>query len=211
MKDKSAEAAAIFNRYASEYNEKFRDVSEYADALDHFCNILTPLSRKILDVACGPGNVAKYVIDRKPGYRIHGLDLSPEMIEIASRINPGHLFEVMDARAIKDLNEIYDGFIASFLVPYLNYYEVNKLFYNLFRLVKAGGAGYLSFMEGDPSASGYMKGSKGDLMYIHFYQSGYMIEQVNAAGFHVIYQTRKEGTMGDNVKVTDISLVIHKR
>ncbi|HRP62028.1 MAG TPA: methyltransferase domain-containing protein [Phycisphaerales bacterium] len=42
----------------------------------------------ILDVACGTGRLAQMALDRNPRVRIMGVDLSPEMIEVAKQRIP---------------------------------------------------------------------------------------------------------------------------
>ena len=67
--------AELFNKYALSYSEKFMDVSQYADTLDVFCNGL-PASAKVLDIACGPGNIAKYLLNKHPDMQLTGIDLA---------------------------------------------------------------------------------------------------------------------------------------
>jgi 2-polyprenyl-3-methyl-5-hydroxy-6-metoxy-1,4-benzoquinol methylase len=44
----------------------------------------------ILDVGCGNGSFANYLIEQ--GYKVYGTDASPTGIEIANKINPDHFF-----------------------------------------------------------------------------------------------------------------------
>lgn len=43
---------------------------------------------KILEIATGPGNVVKYILCKRPDFKIFGIDLSPNMIELAKQNNP---------------------------------------------------------------------------------------------------------------------------
>src|ERR1700694_1055011 len=52
----------------------------------------------VLDVGCGPGHIARYLSDR--GANAAGLDLSPAMVELARKLNPGPRFRVGDMRGV---------------------------------------------------------------------------------------------------------------
>src|SRR5215470_14610913 len=95
--DKSIEASLIFDKYANEYQEKFMDVSLYKAALKTFCDLITKANAKVLDIACGPGNVTKYLLSEKPNLIVLGIDLAAKMIALAKRNNPNATFEVMTA------------------------------------------------------------------------------------------------------------------
>lgn len=48
-------------------------------------------------MGAGPGHVAKYL--HELGANVFGLDLSPKMIEIARKMNPGIRFQIGDMLA----------------------------------------------------------------------------------------------------------------
>lgn len=50
--------------------------------------------RRVLDVACGTGIAASVVLDRWPGVRVTGTDISPRMVELAQQLVPDAEFEV---------------------------------------------------------------------------------------------------------------------
>jgi trans-aconitate 2-methyltransferase len=78
-------------RFAAERARPFEDlVARVAD--------LTP--ETIVDLGCGPGNMTATLLERFPGAFIHGIDSSPEMIEIARRRAGARLsFTVGDIRS----------------------------------------------------------------------------------------------------------------
>src|SRR5687768_12495213 len=101
--DKSQHASEIFNKYAREYQDKFMTVSSYQEPLNLFCDLISKEDAKILDIACGPGNVTKYLLSKKPELVVRGIDLAPNMVLLAQTNNPGASFEVMDCRSISAL------------------------------------------------------------------------------------------------------------
>jgi SAM-dependent methyltransferase len=52
----------------------------------------------VLDVGCGPGHVGRYLSDR--GANVAGFDLSPAMVQLARKLNPGMEFTAGDMRAL---------------------------------------------------------------------------------------------------------------
>ena len=55
------------------------DVSLYKGALKTFCNLIKKENAKVLDLACGPGNVTKYLLTEKPNLIVLGIDLATNM------------------------------------------------------------------------------------------------------------------------------------
>lgn len=92
---------------------------------------------KILDVGCGSGTHAKILFDC--GYDINGLDLSPEMIEIANSKIPNHFF-VDDILNLKH-SEKYNTILSLFAVfnHLKKYKQLKKALINLKHLLKENG------------------------------------------------------------------------
>lgn len=77
--------------------------------LDRFCALL-PDSARILDIGCGAGEpIAHHLIER--GYKLSGVDASPEMIAIFRANLPGAEAHVADMRTLA-LRECFDGLLA---------------------------------------------------------------------------------------------------
>lgn len=163
-------AKDIFNTYALEYQDKYMDVGLYGDSFDYFCDQLK-IGADILDVACGPGNISRYLLNRRPDFRLLGIDLAPKMIELAQNNNPEAVFKVMDGRNIGQLEQKFDAILCGFCLPYLSGAESLKLIQDASNLLNEGGVFYISTMEGDYSTSGLQKNSKGDMLYQYFYEA----------------------------------------
>jgi SAM-dependent methyltransferase len=65
--------------------------------LDCFAE-LTRGRGRVLDVGCGPGQIARYLHDR--GVTVDGLDLSPQMVARAAASHPGIRFAIGDLFAL---------------------------------------------------------------------------------------------------------------
>lgn len=184
--DHSTQAAGVFNKLAGLYEQRFMDVSAYAAELDSFIDLLPKPSPSILEIACGPGNITRYLLDRLPAARILGTDLAPAMIDLA-RVNcPTATFEVMDCRKLSQLNQQFDAVIAGFCLPYLNPAEAGELFSSISQLLNEGGLLYLSTIEGEQDKSGMKKGSTGDELYQYYYTAADLKDWVIQHGFRLI-------------------------
>ena len=206
--DKSKAAAEIFNKYAPEYQNKFMDVSLYADSFNFFCRSLKQ-NASVLELACGPGNVTKYLLDKRNDLKILGTDLAPNMIELAKQNNPGAEFQLMDCREILTLNKKYDALLFGFCFPYLNKEEVERVISGSAVALNESGIVYISTMEDDYEKSGWKKGSKGDEIYMHFYTENFLKETLEKNGFRILFTDRKESFSG-NEPVNDLIIIAER-
>lgn len=158
-----------WNKIASLYQDKFMDLDLYNETYDHVCESLIPLHAKILDVGCGPGNITRYFLSRRPDFDIHGIDTAPNMIQLAKQNCPTANFSVLDCRRISELPTKYDAIICGFCLPYLSQPETEKLIIDASILLNDNGLIYLSFVEGDPDNSGFQTGSSGDRVYFWYH------------------------------------------
>ena len=76
QENKTKQAVAVFDKHAHYYQERFMDTSFYWDTFDVFCENIIPAAAEILEVACGPGNITKYILDKHPDYKITATDLA---------------------------------------------------------------------------------------------------------------------------------------
>lgn len=208
--DKSTHAATIFNKHAKLYEEKFMDTSQYHESFDIFCKLINKDNADILELACGPGNISKYIIEKKPEIKLQGLDLAPNMIDIARINNPQGEFMVMDCRDILKLNKKFDAILCGFCFPYLSQSEVVKLINDSFKILNSGGVIYISTMEDDYIKSDYKKGSTGDEIFMHYYLGTQLESFLKDAGFDIRQMLRKYQVGNDGEWVTDVILIAVK-
>src|SRR5690606_3808601 len=100
-----------------------------------------------LEIGCGPGNITKYLLSKKPDFDILGIDIAPNMVELAKQNNPTAHFALMDCRQINQLDTKFDGIIGGFCLPYLTRVESEKLISDASDLLNDNGLIYLSFVE----------------------------------------------------------------
>ena len=203
-------AEVLFNKHAHTYQEKYMDVRGYGDSLDAFCAKITSPEAKILDIACGPGNITRYLLNKRPDFKILGIDLAENMIDLAKINNPEAEFAVMDCKEISRLNPDYAGVMCGFCLPYLNKTDALQLIEDASKLLLPGGVLYLSTMEDDYSKSGLKRSSTGDQTYMYFHEAGYLSDALLANGFEIYLLQRQPFPMSDGTENTDLLILAGK-
>lgn len=204
-------AVDVFDANARGYQDKFMNVDLYSKSLDVFCDTLKTSDATILELACGPGNVTRYLLDKKPGLKIYGTDLSVNMLELAKKNNPSATFQLMDCRDIHKIKDRYDGIMISFCLPYLTKEESLKLIHDAGKILNPGGVLYLSTMEDDYTKSGLETSPAGNTMFMHYHEAGYLTACFAAEGFEVIHSDRKEYVDSYGKPVKDLIMVAVKK
>ena len=167
--DRYQETFETWNKVASLYQEKFMDLDLYNATYDYICAAIPKENAKLLEIGCGPGNITQYLLSKRPDFTIHGIDIAPNMVALASKNNPNAHFEVMDSRQIGRLQTKFDGIIVGFCLPYLSQADSHALIADASRLLYEGGLLYISFVEGNPAQSGFQAGSSGNRCYFYYH------------------------------------------
>lgn len=173
--DRYKESFKTWNRYASIYQDKFMDLGIYNNTYDVFCNAFPQKSPVILELGCGPGNITKYLLSKRPDFNITGIDIAPNMIELAKRNNPTASFAVMDIRQINELRETFDGIVCGFCFPYLSEKESAQLIIACKGLLREKGVLYISFVEGNQNDSGFVTVRNKDQIYFYYHNLNRLI------------------------------------
>jgi len=202
--DKNRISVDTFNRLADRYQQKYMDFDFYFDTYDAFCELVEGDHAAILDIACGPGNITRYLLEKRPGFRVDGIDLAPRMVELARANNPTASFEVMDSRDIASIGKRYDAVVSGFCTPYLDREEVAKLIADVRGLLHEGGVFYLSTMEDAYEKSTLQTSEGGDRVYIYYHRLAFLERQLAASGFSIVDARRKAFPVEKGPPVTDL-------
>ena len=206
--DKTQIAIGIFDKLATGYQDKFMDVSLYGDSFDFFLSRLNQTA-SILELAYGPGNITKHLLDKRPDLKILGTDLSPNMLRLAKNNNPTAEFKLMDCRALDSLNETYDAIMCGFCLPYLSKEDSIQLIADSVKVLDSKGSIYISTMEDDYSNSKFEKGSSGDEIFMHYHEESYLTKALTDNGFKVLFLDRKRYESGGK-PVVDLIIIAEK-
>ena len=207
--DQTKIAVGIFDKLATVYQEKFMDVSLYHDSLDIFCDNIKKENATVLELACGPGNITKYLLEKRPDLEILGTDLAPNMIELAKINNTTAEFQLLDFRDIESLNKKFDAIMCGFGLPYLSKEEAIQFIKDSNQQLNDNGVLYISTMEDDNTKSGFKTGSTGDTIYQNFHQADYLSATLEENGFNIIHLDRMEYIHNEE-KTTDLIIIATK-
>lgn len=183
------------------------DVSLYHDSFDLFLSHIPKQNAEILELACGPGNITKYLLNKRPDLKILGTDLAPNMLELAKKNNPQAEFQLLDCREILSLEKKFDAILCGFALPYLSKEEAMKLIDDAAKILNAGGVIYISTMEDDYSKSGIKKGSQGDEIFMHYHEAAYLQKTLEENGFEIL-DLRRQDFHPENEEMKAVDLII---
>lgn len=180
----SNESFQSWNKIASLYEDAFMDLNIYDDTynylLSKFSNIEKP---EILEIGCGPGNIARYLIEKRSDLNYLGIDVAPNMIALAKKNVPEARFKVMKAQQLAAVKGRFRAVVCGFILPYIQPVDLNNFLKNINNILYGEGHLYVSFVAGDPDSSGFQTGSSGDRIYFNYYERDVLIEASKNAGF----------------------------
>jgi SAM-dependent methyltransferase len=149
---------------------------------------------RVVDVGCGPGHVARYLAAQ--GVEMLGLDLSPRMIAVARRINPGLEFQVGDMHAIEVSPAAVAGIVLFYAFVHTPGSDLPSLLRELRRIVRPNGLLLTAFHVGDETMCvNDLFGAPVNLTF-YFHRPAVVVAALEAAGFAVIEQTEREPYAG---------------
>ena len=189
------------------------DMNLYNDSYDKFCNLVVGKNAQVFEIACGPGNITRYLLSRRPDFKILGIDLSPGMVELAKVNIPTADFLLMDCRDISSINKKFDAIMCGFCLPYLSREESAKLIADASELLNPSGIIYLSTMEGDYDKSGFEKPSFSNQskIFVHYHQANFLTKALADSGFTIIDIQRQEYPEQDGTITTDMIFLAQKQ
>lgn len=109
---------ALYTTLARVYHEIYPYIFDYENEFDFYNSVFQKFHcHKILEIACGTGILAKYLI--RAGYDYLGVDLNEEMLNVAREANPTGKFLQGDMRNLKITDEFDATLIAGKSVTHL--------------------------------------------------------------------------------------------
>ena len=208
--DKYKETFQTWNKIASIYEDKFMDLDLYNDSYEFFSELITKRNPSILEIGCGPGNITKYLLDKRPDFKITATDIAPNMIALAKKNNIPANFKVLDSRDIGELNMEYNAIIAGFCIPYLSKEDCSKLIKDSSNILADNGVIYLSFVEGDYDSSSYQSGSSGDRVFFYYHNLNGFKKELEINGFELVEIMHKKFEKADKSEEIHTILIAKK-
>lgn len=202
-------AVDLFNKLADSYQERFLSVEAYSESFQALLSMLNKNSR-VLDVACGPGNISRFLLNERPDLDILGIDLAPNMIEWAKKNNPTATFIVHDAQKIDQLTETFDAVIVGFLFPYFTLTQVREFIEKAGKMLSKDGIIYISTMEDRYENSRFRSSSTGEQLLMHYYEAADLVEILEINRFQTVFEKRQLFSTDLPESDTDLMLIARK-
>jgi SAM-dependent methyltransferase len=101
----------------------------------------------IADVGCGTGAASRILADL--GLDVLGVDLSPNMIAEARRLNPGLRFQIGSMTNLGFDDSHFDGVCAWYSVIHVPDESLPQVFSEFYRVLRPGGVALVAFQVGD--------------------------------------------------------------
>ncbi len=187
------------------------DLDLYNDTYDMFCNLVEKQHPLVFEIGCGPGNITRYLLNKRPDFQIYAIDVAPAMIELAKQNNPTAAFQVMDARDLGSIDKTYEGIIAGFCTPYLSLDDLSKLIKKCAGLLSDGGIFYLSTIKGDYEKSGYATGSTGDQCFMYYYDENQLEQLFREHHFEIAELVIKDYPRADGSVEVHMMFIVRKQ
>jgi SAM-dependent methyltransferase len=131
--------------YARKFINELDDKPFDRELLKRFSS-LVGTGKPVLDIGCGPGHTTAYLTSL--GLMATGVDLSPRMIEKASKSFPQSCFVVGDFFALPNESSSIAGILAFYCIVHLTPDQLLPAFSEMFRVLSGGGVLLLSFHVG---------------------------------------------------------------
>lgn len=201
-----------WDKVASMYQDKFMDMDLYNDTYDTFCRLVETYNPKIFEIGCGPGNITRYMLGKRPDFKIEGIDTSPNMVQLAKENNPTASFVVMDCREMDQLTSAFDAIVCGFCMPYLSKDDCIKLISDSGAMLNSGGLFYFSIIENDYSQSAFETSSDGQhTMFVYYHQEDYLLSALKENKLDTIELIRKYYPKNDGTVQVNLIVISKKK
>jgi len=164
-----------WDNLADRYDERSGDTNEFSEVFRTFLEKL-PEGGRVLDLGCGTGlPYAKHLVEE--GFDVLGIDLSEEMVRVASSNVPEAAFAQLSMTEI-DYIEEFNGVISSFSMLLLSPGLFKETASRIHSALVDGGYFYLSLNEpvgeqDDPDSDVYV-----NIMGQDMYSRAYTVEEI---------------------------------
>jgi SAM-dependent methyltransferase len=179
----------IAENYATEFFEELKRKPFDCRLLDEFAESVRG-EGVVCELGCGPGQIARYLKDR--GVDIRGVDLSAEMVKVASRLNPDISFSQGDMLDLRVPDDSLAAIVLFYSIIHIKREDVTRAFQEISRVLTHGGKLLLSFHGGEGEI--HRDEWYGQPLSIDFrlFQSSEMAGYLEAAGFQDITIVERE-------------------
>ena len=187
--DETQTTIQSYNKNAKAYAEKFMCHEPYVKQAKAFAELLMS-GDSVLDIGCGPGNVAKQLLAVK-SLQITGVDLSDEMVNLASANVPSGRFYCQDIRQLEFVTGSFDAVVLSFSIVHLKDAEADKLIRKAISWTKKNGYLFVSFMSGKVAGFEQTSFSRQPIFF-NYFDHGKIAKLLSEHGVDIIHSEQQD-------------------
>jgi ubiquinone/menaquinone biosynthesis C-methylase UbiE len=204
-KQKERRMDELFGAFAPDYIVHMDRTNHSAVQKRIMDGFIGHIGKKVLDIATGPGTIAKYVKGAKSECEVHGIDRNEKMLIEATKDPQGVEFKKGEATALPAKDGTYDTVTSSYAFYWIK--DPEKAISEVGRVLKTGGTFIVleeEFNGGDtqPVFSRYDRADLKELAGLENYIGVARVRQmIEAAGFEFVEQVQypvdeRHGTAG---------------
>ena len=179
--DKDAINKEGYDKIAELY-DKDRLIFNNDPELSFFVELL-PKNAKVLDVGCGSGFVAKYLIENNCS--VVGIDTSFEMLKLAKKRIPEVEFIEMDMTKFSFPDDSFNGIVSLYAIFHISKEKHASLFQSFYKILKPGGVLFFSIGTYEWEGTEEYYGAK---IFWSNYSPEKTLSLVKNAGFEIILE-----------------------
>ncbi|WP_406284285.1 class I SAM-dependent DNA methyltransferase [Streptomyces sp. NBC_00209] len=153
----------------------------------------------VADLGCGPGHVTAHLAGL--GLSVHGVDVSPRMVDIARRRHPDLRFETGTMDALGPPDGGLGGIVAWWSILHTPPDLLPALFAEFRRVLAPGGRLLLGFHAGNGEPYTSEKRAGGFAYAIHLLSTDRVVRQLEEAGFTITARLTTPGARWPQVCV----------
>jgi ubiquinone/menaquinone biosynthesis C-methylase UbiE len=140
--DERLRTAAVFDALGARYETAFAHSEAHQASLTWLLRELGPRAQ-VLDVGSGTGRPTAATLTAA-GHDVLGIDVSPVMVELATRQVPDAVFQCADVREVPLENASFDAVCVYFALLQMSRLDQSAVVRRLARAVKPGGSAVLA-------------------------------------------------------------------
>jgi len=183
--DKNIKTVEAYDKNAQFYADKFDNYGVRVEDIDQALKLNESGSNKVLELGCGNGRDAEYIISKVGIDNYTGIDASAGLIKLARRKIPKGEFHVKDMRSVSYETGTFGIIFCFASVLHLNREELADIIQKCHKWLKIGGILYISTKYGEYKEEKIT--NLGDEKYYYFYKPE-DIEKLCPYKFFVVYK-----------------------
>lgn len=147
LTDEEAKTIDYYDKFAIEWSDKHSGGTMFSPEMQIMFKLYP--QGNVLEIGAGHGEDAKKLIRHYGVENYIGCEPARGLIRIARKNNPKGKFENITVYELEKLNMQFDVFWISAMIIHIPKKRIKEVLSIIHRVIKKGGVGFISIMEGD--------------------------------------------------------------